>query len=52
MVLTEEMNRDYNKFMNFLISEGYSAFFQKKLLRVLPQMKENLHFSAKKRIGD
>ena len=36
MVLTEEMNRDYTKFTNFLMSEVYSAIFQKKLPRVLP----------------
>ena len=39
MVLTEEMNKDYTKFMNFLMSEVYNAIFQKKLPRVLPQMK-------------
>ena len=50
MVLTEEMNMDYNNFMNFLMYEVYSAFFQKKLPRVLSQMKEILHFSLEKRI--
>ena len=53
MVLTKEMNRYYNKFMNFLMSEVYNAIFQKKLPRVLLEMKEILHFSpGKKRIGD
>ena len=27
MALTEEMNRDYSKFMNFFMLEVYSAFF-------------------------
>ena len=52
MVLTEEMNMDYNKFMNFLMSEVYSAFFQKWLPRVFPEMKEILQFSLEKRIGE
>ena len=45
MLLTKEMNRDYSKFMNFLMSEVYNAFFQKKLPGVLPQMTEMLQFS-------
>ena len=52
MVLTEEMNRDYSKFMNFLMSEVYNALFQKMLPGVLPQMMEMLQFSPEKRIGD
>ena len=35
MVLTEEINRDYTKFMNFLMFEMYSGSFQKKFPRVL-----------------
>ena len=52
MVLTNEMNKDYNRYINFLISEVYNAFFQNKFPRVLPQMKEMLQFSVEKRIGD
>ena len=52
MVLTEEMKRDYTKFMNFLMFEVYSAIFQKKFSRVLPEMKNILQFSPEKRIGD
>ena len=51
MVLIEEMNRDYIKFMNFLLSEVYIALFQKKFLRVLSQMKEIVQLSLEKRIG-
>ena len=42
MVLTDEMKRDYTKFMNFLMSEVYSAIFQKKFSRVLLEMKNIL----------
>ena len=42
MVLTKEMNRDYTKFMNFLMSEVYNAIFQTKLPRVLPKMRNML----------
>ena len=48
MVLTEEMNRDFGKYMNFLMAEIYNVFFQKKLPRALPLMQEMLQFSPKK----
>ena len=52
MVLTKETNKDYTKFMNFLMSEVYNAIFQKKLPRVLPEMKNILQLSTEKRIRD
>ena len=52
MILTEEMIKDYTKFMNLLMSEVYNAIFQKKLHRVLPEMKNILWISTEKRIGD
>ena len=52
MVLTKEMNMDYTKFMTFLMSEIYNTIFQKKFPRVLPEMKNILHLSTKKRICD
>ena len=52
MVLTKEMNRDYTKFINFLMYEVYNAIFQKKFPIVLPKMNKILHLSIKKRIGD
>ena len=52
MVLTDEMNRDYIKFIKFLMSEVYNAIFQKNLPRVLPEMRSILQFSIEKRIGD
>ena len=39
MVLTGERNRDYTKFKNSLMYEVYSSIFQKKLPRVLLEMK-------------
>ena len=32
MVLTEEMSKDYSKFMNFLMFEIYNALFQNNCL--------------------
>ena len=52
MELTDEMNRDYIKFIKFLMSEVYNAIFQKKLPRVLLEMRSILQFSIEKRIGD
>ena len=52
MVSTKEMNGDYTKFMNFLMSEVCVAIFQKKLPKVLPEMKTILQLSTEKRIGD
>ena len=52
MVITEGINIDYSNFMKFLMLEVYSAFFQKRLPRVLPQMREILKFSPKRRIRD
>ena len=52
MLLTEEMIKYYTKFMNFLMSEVYTAIFQKKLPRVLPEMRNKLHLSTEKIIGD
>ena len=52
MVLTDEMNIYFRKYMNLLMSEVHNVFFQQKLLKVLPLMKEMLQFSREKRIGD
>ena len=52
MVITDEMIRYYCKFMNFLMALVYNVFFQERLPRVLPEMKETLHFSPERRIGD
>ena len=42
MVITEVINMDYSKFMNFLMSEFYIYFFYKRLPKVLPQLREIL----------
>ena len=52
MVLTDEINRKFFKYMNLLMAEVYKVFFQNKLPRVLPLMKEALQFSPDKKIGD
>ena len=52
LVLTDEMTQNYCKFMNGLITEIYSIFFQEILARVLPEMKELLQLSPSKMIGD
>ena len=52
MVLTNEINTRFGKYMNFLMSEVYKVFFQHKFPKMLPIMKELLQFSPKKRIGD
>ena len=38
VVLTDEMYRDYTKFMNFLMIEIYASIFQKRIPQVLPEM--------------
>ena len=52
MVLTDEININFFKYMNLLMEEVYKVFFQDKLPRVLPLMKETLHFSPYRRIWD
>ena len=39
MVITDEMSRDYCKFMNFLTVLVYNVFFQERLPTFLPEMK-------------
>ena len=52
LVLTDEMSRNFSKYMNFLKFEVYNFFSKQKLPKVLPLMKEILQFSLEKRIGD
>ena len=52
MVLTDEISTEFFKYMNLLMAEVYKVFFQKKLPRVLPLMKESLQFSLDMKIGD
>ena len=52
MVITNEMSRDYCKFMNFLMAPVYNVFFQERLSRVLQEIKEILQFSPKRGIQD
>ena len=52
MVITEEINNDYTKFMKFFMTRVYGAFFPKQLPNVLAEMKESLQSSPNKSIGD
>ena len=46
------MTMNYSKFMNELMAEVYNLFFQEILPRVFPEMKELLHLSPRKMVGD
>ena len=50
MVLTDEINRIFFKYMNFLMYEVCKVFFQCNLLRVFPVIKEFVQFSPEKKI--
>ena len=50
--ITGEMTKEYYKFMNFLMAEIYNLFFQERLPRVFPEMRQILHISHSKLIGD
>ena len=52
MVLTDEISISFGKYMNFVMSKVYKLFFQQKLPRLLPVMKELSQFSSEKRIWD
>ena len=51
MVLIAEICNDFFKYMNLLMAEVYKVFFQNKLPKVLPEMKETLHVSPNRKIG-
>ena len=52
LVITDEMTQNYCKFMNGLMAEIYSIFFQEIFPRLLIEMKEILQLSLSKMIGD
>ena len=52
MAITDEINKYYCKFMNFLMAPVYNVFFQENLPKVLPEMKELLELSPERRVGD
>ena len=52
MEITTDMATDYYKFMNKLMAEIYDLFFQERLPRVLPKMRQILQLANSKRIGD
>ena len=51
LVITNDMNKNYCEFLNSLMAEIYGIFFQERLPKVLPEMKEMLQLSPKM-IGD
>ena len=52
MVITEDMCKYYCKFMSFLMALVYEVLFQKRLPRVLLEMKKLLQLSPERRVGD
>ena len=43
---------NYSKFMNQLMADIYEVFFQERLPRVLPELRQMLQLSKCRRIGD
>ena len=52
LAVTAEMATNYGKFMNQMMAEIYEVFFQERLPRVFPEMRQMLQLSKGKRIGD
>ena len=52
LVITDDMTKNYCEFMNSLMPNIYDIFFQERLPRVFPEMKEMLQLSPSKMIGD
>ena len=52
MVITEDMHKDYCKFMNVLKTLVYEFLFQKRLPRVLPEVKILLLSSLERILRD
>ena len=51
LVITDDMTKNYYEFLNSLMEEIYSLFFQEIFPRVLSEMKEMLQLSPSKMIG-
>ena len=52
LAVTTEMATNYSKFMNQLMADIYEVFFQERLPRVFPKMRQMLELSKGRRIGD
>ena len=50
--ITADMAMDYCKFMNQLMAEIYELFFQERLPRMFPEMRQFLQLENNKKIGD
>ena len=52
MVMTRDIHNDYHKFMNVLMAPVYETLFQRRLRRVLQEMKIMVQSSLERRVGD
>ena len=52
LAITTDMATNYYKFMNQLMAKVYEIFFQERLPRVFPEMRQLLQLSNRKYIGD
>ena len=50
--ITADMATDYCNFMNQLMAKIYDLFFQERLPRVFPEMRQMIQLSNSKKIGD
>ena len=52
LVFVVDMTKNCCEFMNSLMAEIYHIFFQERLPKVFPEMKEMIQLSPSKMIGD
>ena len=52
LAVTADMATDYCKFMNQLMAKIYELFFQERLPRVFPEMRQMMQLLNSKKIGD
>ena len=52
LVIADDMTKNYYELLNLSMAEIYGIFFQERLPKVLPEMKEMLQLSPSKMIGD
>ena len=52
LAVTTDMATDYYKFMNQLMAKIYELFFQERLPRVFPEMRQMMQLLNSKKIGD
>ena len=52
MEITDDMTKEYCKFMNSLMAKIYNLFFQERFPKVFPEMRKMLQLYSSKMIGD